>query len=176
MLYPFSMEKNKHFSYRGIVNKAHYDSHAGPLPNRRAYLKQNVRRKPVHAVSPDHSLPLASEALSEERSSYQASNRPQLADPLVISPFKRKVANSNISEYKARDHADGMNFKAVLSPLKIPCPYCSGLIRINATGCSHCLRGLQNYWLWENAVCKRLLLLFSLVMLPILLVAAIVIL
>ena len=167
------MHKIQRFSRTGPRGKISQGPDSDSFLGRRAYLKQNVQRRRMNSVRSQHATSEASEALFREDDKCQSSMRSNLSQPLEIYPFKRMIANSNVSEYKARDHEEGFTFQALRSPLKIPCPYCSGLIRINSQGCSHCLRGLQNYWLWENAVYKRVFLLLGLAILPLLIVALI---
>ncbi|MGC6505905.1 MAG: hypothetical protein ACON39_04965 [Coraliomargaritaceae bacterium] len=129
---------------------------------RRAKHLQKVHRNAHAPVTSDLSVANQNGNLGDEAQKLQFSQRSRPVEPLVLFPFERKVAKSNISEYRAVDVVHGFSLKGLLSPLKVPCPYCSGLIPMRSSECSYCRRGLRNYWLWETAIYKRILLLCAL--------------
>lgn len=92
--------------------------------------------------------------------------------PLVVPPFERQVPGMDPASGTVADYTR-LSWVAKFSPFKVNCPYCEGLVSMNAKGCTHCGRGLLNYWLWEKAVFKRLLLLSGIAALALIIVGKI---
>ena len=118
----------------------------------------------THAVGNENAQ---SDSTPQATQAAQVANGPSLSDcspadrPLVIRPFVRSRVHQASSESKPYDPPERSALQILKAPLRVPCPYCDSLLRMRSHTCSHCQRGLLNYWLWERAILNRLLLLMG---------------